>query len=715
MRKFHFLILLLFPLDLLAQQFKPLQDLIKRRVPWLENQVVFKSVKSNQSDLIELHSVGNKVVISASGPNAAAVGLNWYLKYYCHRSMSHMGDNLAPVSPIPEVKERITLEAPAQYRYALNYCTYNYTMSFYDWKDWEHELDWMVLNGVNLMLTVTGMETVWQNTLKQIGYSNQEINDFLVGPAYTAWWLMGNIQGWGGPMPQSQIDARKILQKRIIERMRAFGIEPVLQGFYGMVPSSLKDKSKAAIIDQKTWGAFKRPDILIPGNPDFSRIAAIYYKELQQAYGKNIRFFAGDPFHEGGITDGIDLKMAGHAIQVEMQKSFPGSTWILQGWQDNPKQKMLEGLDKSHILVQELFGEFTNNWEKRNGYDSTPFIWCVVNNFGERPGLYGKLQRFADEVNRIEKGPYQNLLKGVGIMPEGLNNNPPVYDLMLELGWRKDHVDVKKWLTNFTKYRYGSSNNHIDDAWNSFLETIYQSIPGYQEGASESVFCIRPALDSLPVSHWGTRIRNYDAVKFKKAAMEFAEAAPAFKHSDTYQIDLINVMRQVLANDGELVFQAMAKAYKEKNTKQFKLLSDQFLNMIRLTDDLLSSHPYYQLNTYKAQALNLGKTKQEQELNIRNAMMLITYWGENVRNEDNLHEYAYKEWGGLMKDFYLVRWEMYIDYLNGNLQGKTTQAPDFFIWERAWVNKNLEIKAEAPSKPLNQVVAEILKLKIDVQ
>jgi len=715
MRKFHCLILLLLPLNLLAQQFKPVQDLIKRRLPWLENRVVFQAIDSSQNDLIELKSIGDKVVIGASGPNAAAVGLNWYLKYYCHRSMSHMGDNLSPVSPIPKVKQRIRLEAPAQYRYALNYCTYNYTMSFYDWKDWEHELDWMALNGVNLMLTVNGMETVWQNTLKQIGYSDQEINDFIVGPAYTAWWLMGNIQGWGGPMPQSQIDSRKTLQKRIIARMREFGIEPVLQGFYGMVPSSLKEKSTAAIIDQKTWGAFKRPDILIPGNPDFSKIAAIYYKELQNTYGKNIRFFAGDPFHEGGITDGIDLKMAGHAIQAEMQKSFPGSTWVLQGWQDNPKQKMLDGLDKSHVLVQELFGEFTNNWEKRNGYDSTPFIWCVVNNFGERPGLYGKLQRFADEVDRIEKSPFKNLLKGVGIMPEGLNNNPPVYDLMLELGWRKDHVDVKKWLSNFIKYRYGSSNEHVDVAWQGFLGTIYQSIPGYQEGASESVFCIRPALDSKPASHWGTRVRNYDAGKLKQAAHEFAQAAPEFKNSDTYQIDLINIMRQVLANDGEIVFQSMTEAYQKKDIKQFKRFSDQFLNMISLTDDLLSSHPYYQLNTYKAQALNLGKTKEEKALNIRNAMMLITYWGENVRTEDNLHEYAYKEWGGLMKDFYLVRWRMYVEYLNDNLQGKTTQAPDFFIWERAWVNQNLEIKPQKQIKPLSQAVAEILKLKIDVQ
>jgi alpha-N-acetylglucosaminidase len=300
-------------------------------------------------------------------------------------------------------------------------------------------------------------------------------------------------------------------------------------------------------------------------------------------------------------------------------------------------------------------------------------------------------------------------------MPEGINNNPPVYDLMLELGWRRDHVDVKKWLTDYTQYRYGGSNHHIDQAWQGFLETIYQSLPGYQEGASESVFCIRPALDSKPASSWGTRARNYDAVKFKEAVLEFAKAAPDFKNSDTYQIDLINMLRQVLANDGELVFEAMRKAYQEKNTDQFTRLSEQFLNMIRLTNDLLSTHPYYQLNTYKALALSLGKTEEEKRLNIKNAMMLITYWGENIRTEDNLHEYAYKEWGGLIKDFYLVRWKMYIDYLQDNLQGKNMQAPDFFMWERAWVDQNLEIKPEDPVKPLDQIMDKILKLKTGAQ
>ncbi|MGH7240619.1 MAG: alpha-N-acetylglucosaminidase TIM-barrel domain-containing protein [Candidatus Saccharimonadales bacterium] len=45
-----------------------------------------------------------------------------------------------------------------------------------------------------------------------------------------------------------------------------------------------------------------------------------------------------------------------------------------------------------------------------------------ANNFGGKSGLYGKLQFFADEVNRILKGPYKKLRKGIGMMPEGIDN-----------------------------------------------------------------------------------------------------------------------------------------------------------------------------------------------------------------------------------------------------------------------------------------------------
>ena len=686
------LFIMLAPLGVLAGEFDGLTALVKRRVPWLDGHIVFKKVQGD-GEFFRLASIDGKIVVSASGPNAAARGLDWYLKYYCHRSMSHMGDNLSVVAPLPVVKTPVTMRASAQYRYALNYCTYNYTMSFYTWKEWEHELDWMALNGVNTMLVANGEEVVWQRVLRRLGYTEREIMDFITGPAYNAWWLMGNIQGWGGPMPSSQIEGREVLVRKMLARMQALGIEPVMPAFFGMVPSTLKDKMKAHIITQGSWGAFTRPDILDPTDTAFARIAGIFYEETKRSYGKNIHFFSGDPFHEGGITDGVDLGAAGRNIQQAMQEYFPGAVWVLQGWQVNPRAEMLAGLDRKKVLVQELFGETTNNWEKRKAYEGTPFVWCMITNYGERPGLFGKLQRYADEPYRARHGEYADHIKGIGIMPEGIDNNPVAYDLMLEVGWHEERMDVSSWIGKYTQYRYGRLDTNVVNAWKLLLQTVYSSPEGYQEGPPENILCARPALEIKSVSSWGTIKKRYNVATYLEAAKLFARAAPLFKGSKTYRLDLINFTRQALANAADTVYSHIVTAFRGKDEQAFGKATGRFLEMEESAEQLLDMDPYYRLTTYRQQALAAGNTPEEKRNNLSNALMLVTYWGENNRKEDNLHEYAYKEWAGMMSSFYKKRWEMYFEFLSDQMKGGASQAPDFFAWERAWVSRQEEAMA----------------------
>lgn len=666
--------------------FSGVKQLAVRRVPWLVSRLVFSDLDSNGGKAaFRLSADGGSVHIAATDPNAAAVGLGWYLKYYCHRSMSHMGDNLGPVSPLPVIPEPIYRDCSAAIRYALNYCTYNYSYSFYTWKDWEHELDWMALNGVNTMLVANGEEAVWMNVLRHLGYSQKEIDAFIPGPAYNAWWLMGNIQGWGGPMPLSQIEERKRLVQHMLARMRTLGIQPVLPAFFGMVPSTLHDKLQARIIPQGNWGAFKRPDILDPADPAFDRIGTLFYEATRELYGSDIHYFSGDPFHEGGITAGVDLAAAGKNIQLLMQRYFPGSTWVLQGWQQNPRAEMLAGTDRSRVLVQELFGETTNNWEKRNAYEGSPFVWCMITNYGERPGLFGKLQRYADEPYRAANGPLGAYLHGVGIMPEGINNNPVAYDLMLEVPWHHEHLDVAQWIKEYTLYRYGKTDPNILRAWQLFLQTIYASPQGYQEGPPENILCARPALEIQSVSTWGTLHKNYDIARYAQAVKLFDAAAPSFRGSETYTIDRINFTRQLLANTADTVFAHWADAYRQKDHAAFDAESHHFIALEDTLDSLLDSHPYYRLSTWERQAVAAGRTPGEKRNNLHNALMLITYWGADDRKEDNLHEYAYKEWAGMMRSFYKKRWEMYFAYLRHRLNGDAVPEPDFFSWERAWV------------------------------
>lgn len=177
--------------------------------------------------------------ISISGPNgiSLASGLNWYLKNYLHVNYDPLNvSNLTIPTTWPMPKGVTEKATPYQYKYALNFCTPSYTMAFWRWHDYEKFLDWAAMNGVNLMLDVVGQEEVQRRMLHQFGYSDNDVRQYLPGPAYFGWFYMANMQSFGGPLPQSWFAQRTELARKIHDRMEVYGITPVFPGFAGQVP-----------------------------------------------------------------------------------------------------------------------------------------------------------------------------------------------------------------------------------------------------------------------------------------------------------------------------------------------------------------------------------------------------------------------------------------------------------------------------------------------
>jgi alpha-N-acetylglucosaminidase len=46
-------------------------------------------------------------------------------------------------------------------RFYQNVCTYSYSYVWWDWSRWEYEIDWMALNGINLVYAHTAAEYPW--------------------------------------------------------------------------------------------------------------------------------------------------------------------------------------------------------------------------------------------------------------------------------------------------------------------------------------------------------------------------------------------------------------------------------------------------------------------------------------------------------------------------------------------------------------------------
>jgi alpha-N-acetylglucosaminidase len=667
-----------------AGDFPGAEGIVGRRVPWLQGHVRFERLGGTRSDSFEIAPGDGGVVIRASGANAAAAGLGWYLKYYCHRSMSHLGDNLSDPHSIPEVARPFRADSWARLRYALNYCTFNYTMSFYSWDDWQHELDWMALSGVNLMLVANGEEAVWRNTMRALGYGEADIAAFIPGPACTAWWLMGNLEGTGGPMSGAMIDRRADAKRRILARMRELGIEPLMPGFYGMVPAAMAARSKAHIVTQGLWSGFNRPAILDPTDPEFGRVAAVYYGEVKKLYGDGFTYFSGDPFHEGGIMEGVDLGRAGKAVQDAMTRSFPGAVWVLQGWLENPRKELIASADKSHVLVQELFGEQTSNWEKRGAYEGTPFVWCCIDNFGERPVIFGPLRRFCDEVERARTGPFAKYLQGTGIMPEGIANNPAAYDLALELSWHADHVDPSKWIGGYEAYRYGAADDAVAEAWKGLLATAY----GGSGGGPEPVLCARPEDPPGPASHWASLDVPYDPAAFEAAVAKFESAAPRFASSETYRIDLATFRLQVIYNRALVAARGASAAMGRRDRQAFEGSAARLLGLGGDAERILGAEPVFSLRSYQERALAYGRTDAERRQCLRDAIALVTYWAGDSRGEGELHDCAFKALAGMMDSYSVGRWREYYADVRLNRPDTASARPDFFSWERRWADAN---------------------------
>ena len=149
------------------------RGLAKRILGDKASAVRFELLEDAEKDTYELESVGGKVVVRGNNANSMAVGLNRYLQEYCLANVSWYDYNPVELpQTMPLVPSKIRVEALVPQRFFLNYCTFGYTMPWWNWKQWERFIDWMALNGVNMPLAITGQEAVWQKVYRKHGMSD---------------------------------------------------------------------------------------------------------------------------------------------------------------------------------------------------------------------------------------------------------------------------------------------------------------------------------------------------------------------------------------------------------------------------------------------------------------------------------------------------------------------------------------------------------------
>lgn len=640
---------------------------------------------SSNKDYFEIESLGNKIKITGNNGIALSSGLDWYLKNYCQSDISLNSNQINLPNPLPPV-EKTRIETPFDYRYFFNYCTYGYTMPWWDWSRWEQMIDYMALKGVNMPLAIIGQEAVWVEVFKELGMTDEQISSFFVGPAHLPWGWMGNIDGMGGPLPDSWIKKRKELQVKILNRMRALGMKPVLQAFTGHVPKALKELYPNANIFQiDEWAGVEGTYFLDPTDPLFQTIGTTFIKKQTELYGTD-HLYDADCFIEVNppSTDPEFLAQVSHNVYESMAKADPEAVWVLQGWffyfkkdfwTKERGRAFLNGIPKDKVIVLDLYGEKNPTWDKTDAFYGQPWIWNVICNEDQKVNMSGDLSAMQKQFQLAYNSEIKNNLKGIGVIPEGLGYNSIIQDFIFEKTWNQDKVNIDEWLSNYAIRRYGVENKDAQQAWQVLGKTVYNRtrtmwsplittprLMIFEEGSKEDERHVRKDFKITKKTPFAW---DFDVIEFSKAADLILNASETLKDNESYNFDVTNIYRELIAGLTHKMINNLSVAYQAKDKEKFEVAAANLLKMLDDLDAITGTNENFLLGKWLEDARSWGDNKEEQDFFEWNARTIITIW--QPYPEGGLRDYAGKQWNGLFSGYYKPRWELFINHLRQSL------------------------------------------------
>lgn len=682
-----------------TEQEKAVYDLIKRVLPEYAKHfaVAFIEKGADDKDIFEIESVGGKIVLRGNNGVSIASALNFYLKNFCHCQITWNGTNLNIPDPLPAVSEKICRKSPYKYRYNLNYCTFSYTMAWWNWEQWQKEIDFMAMSGINMPLALTGQNSVWRRVYNKLGFTDKELERFFSGPAYFGWFWMGNFDGWGGPLPISFMEKHEALQKKILTQERVLGMTPILPAFTGHVPPNFGEKFPNVELKETQCMDLPHVYVLDPNEPMFTEIGQLFIEEQTKTYGTN-HLYSADTFNENKppTNDSLYLANISRKVYESMAIADPQAVWVMQGWlfyfdrkfwQETEIQALLGAVPDDRMIILDLWSERFPIWNRTEAYYGKPWIWNMLHNFGQNITLSGRMRSVSQDPANALNNPASGQMVGIGLTMEGLNQNPVMYDLMLENVWRDTPINLEQWLENYALRRYGKKNEDAEKAWKILSVSVYED--SIRNGGPESIITGRPTFVKNPGGTTNTAL-PYDPQELIKAWNLLIKASADLKASDGFQFDIVDVTRQVLANYATEIQQQFAKDYENNDLKLFRENSARFIELISDMDDLLATREDFLLGSWLEDAKALGDTSEEKALYESNARNLITLWNDkNCR----INDYACRQWSGLMNGFYKKRWENFFAQVENDLiAGKEFDQKAFNEaskdWEWNWVHSN---------------------------
>ena len=653
------------------------EDVILRTIGTLDGVTLVEIPSEGGKDCYEISAKDGELLLKGSSPSAICYAFNKYLRYACGSMITWGGKHLELPETWPDWQEKAT--SPYQFRYFLNVCTFGYTAPYWDWNRWSEELDWMALHGVNMPLASVASEAIARRVWVKLGLSEEEADAFFTGPAHLPWHRMGNLNAFDGPLTNSWHESQIALQHKILDKMRALGMEPVAPAFAGFVPPAFMKKHPEIKANQLLWGGFEvayNACVLAPDSPYFQEIGKLFIQEWEKEFG-DAKYYLSDSFNEMKLPVDKDdvagkhslLAQYGEAIYKSIAAGDPDAVWVTQGWTfgyqhdfwDKESMKaLLSRVPDDKLIIVDLGNDYPKwvwhteqTWKVQEGFYGKQWIYSYVPNFGGKVLPTGDLTMYATGSVEALNSPYSENLVGFGSAPEGLENNEVVYELLADMGWTAENIDLDQWLKQYCLSRYGYWDDGMQEVWKLLHGSVYSSLYSYPRFTWQTVVPDqrRKSLHDI----------NDD---FGKAAELFLGYAEKCSGSQLYMNDAVEFAALYLAELADRCYEDALKKGPDAHVKVARTVE-----ILKVVDGLLASHPDYNLKLWVDYARAYGQDEAQKNLYESNAKRLITTWGG--WQED----YAARFWAGLIGDYYIPRIQMYF----------SNEASGLDQWEENWI------------------------------
>ncbi|MEV4558178.1 alpha-N-acetylglucosaminidase TIM-barrel domain-containing protein [Kitasatospora sp. NPDC049285] len=682
----------------------PAQAALARLLPHHAGQFTLEAVaRPATGDWFGVSGSAGAVRIQGTSPAVLLSGVNEYLHSSAHVDIGFPGDSTSSLPATLPAPVAVTRSASVANRFALNDTDDGYAGAHRDWAAWEREIDVLALHGVNEVFLPIGTEAAYVDALQEFGYTRDDLLAWVPGASHQPWWLLQNMSSFGGPLTPQQLADRAALGRRLADRLRELGMTPVLPGYFGTVPPGFAAKNPgAAVVPQGSWVGFQRPDWLDPRTTAYTALAASFYRHQRTLLGDSA-MYKMDLLHEGGSPGTVPVPDAARAVMNALQTARPGVTWVLLGWQDNPSTQIIDAVDKTRLFIVDGLSDRYDNLDRETSWHGAPYAFGTIPNFGGHTTIGANTAVWTARFEQWRSKP-GSALQGIAYLPEGTGGNPAAFDLFTTLAWRTGPTDQQKWYADYAAYRYGGPDTHAAKAWELLRTGPYSMPSGTWSEAQDSLFTARPSLTVATAASWSPTAMRYDPATVQRALTELLQVAPALQTSDAYRFDLVDVARQALANRSRTLLPQLKAAYDAKNLTAFRAAATEWKNDLARLDTLLATDTRFLLGPWLDAAHRCSTLDAEQAACEFDARSVLTTWGDRSGSESGgLHDYADREWSGLVSDFYTMRWTRYLDSLDAALTtGQLPAAIDWFTVENAWNHQRNTYPTTATGDPVAQ-------------